>query len=65
MAWCKHKPSECCLGKKWKEEQQKTMPAYTANSATYAATAASMVGPHFQALLATISTALQGKDKEE
>ncbi len=21
MAWCIHKPSECCLGKEWKEEQ--------------------------------------------
>jgi hypothetical protein len=60
-----HKPSECCLGKEQKEEQQKTKPAYTANTATYAATAASMVDPHFQALLATIGTALQGKDKED
>jgi hypothetical protein len=37
---CMHKPSECCLGKEWKEEQQKLKPAYTANSATYAAAAA-------------------------
>ncbi len=22
MEWCMHKPSECCLGKEWKEEQQ-------------------------------------------
>ena len=65
MAWCMHMPSECCLGKEQKEEQQKTKPAYTANSATYAAAAASMVDPHFQALLATIGTALQGEDKEE
>jgi hypothetical protein len=68
--WCKHHvawcmPSECCLGKEWKEEQQKTKPAYTANSATYAAATALMVNPHFQALLATIGTALQGGDKEE
>jgi hypothetical protein len=62
MAWCMHKPSECCLGKDQKEEQQKTKPAYTANSATYAAAAALMVDPHFQALLATIGTALQGGD---
>jgi hypothetical protein len=65
MAWCMHKPSECCLGKEWKEEQQKAKPAYTANFPTYAATTALMVDPHFQALLATIGTALQGKAKEE
>ncbi len=65
MAWCMHKPSECCLGKERKEEQQKTKQTCTANSATYAAAAASMVDPHFQALLATIGTALQGEDKEE
>jgi hypothetical protein len=65
MAWCMHKSSECCLGKEQKEEQQKTKPAYTANSATYAAAAALMVDPHFQALLATIGTALQGEDEEE
>ncbi len=65
MAWCIHKPSECCLGKKQKEEQQRTKPAYTANSATYATAAASMVDPHFQALLATIGADLQGEDKEE
>jgi hypothetical protein len=65
MAWCMHKPSECCLGKERKEKQQKTKPIYTANSAMYAAAAALMVDPHFQALLATIGTALQGKDKEE
>ncbi len=65
MAWCMHKLSECCLGKEQKEEQQKTKPAYTTNSATYAAAAASMVDPYFQALLATIGTALQGEDKEE
>jgi hypothetical protein len=60
-----HKLSECPLGKEWKEEQQKTKPAYPANSATYAAAAALMAEPHFQALLATIGTALQGEDKEE
>jgi hypothetical protein len=38
-------------------------PAYTANSAIYAAATASMVDPHFQA--ATIGTALQGEDEEE
>jgi hypothetical protein len=60
-----HKPSECCLGKERKEEQQKTKPAYTANSTIYAIATALMVNPHFQALLATIGTALQGEDKEE
>ncbi len=65
MVWCMHKPSECRLGKEQKEEQQKTKPAYTVNSATYATTAASMVNPHFQALLATIGTTLHGEDKEE
>jgi hypothetical protein len=47
MAWCMHKPSECSLGKERKDEQQKTKPAYTAKSAAYAATATSMVDPHF------------------
>jgi hypothetical protein len=65
MAWCMHKPSECCLGKEWKEEQQKTKPAYTANPATYATATLSIVNPHLQALLATIGTTLQGGDKEE
>jgi hypothetical protein len=65
VAWCMHKLSECCLGKEQKGEQQKTKPAYTTNSATYAAAAALMVDQHFQALLATIGTALQGDNKEE
>ncbi len=65
MAWCMHNPSECCLGKERKEEQQKTKSAYTANSTTYAAAAALMVDPHFQAFLATVGTALQGEDKEK
>jgi hypothetical protein len=43
----------------------KTKPAYTANSATYAAAAALIVNPHFQDLLATIGTALQGEEEEE
>jgi hypothetical protein len=60
MAWYMHKLSECCLGKEQKEEQQKAKSAYIKNSATYAAAATLMVGPHFQALLATIGTAVQG-----
>ncbi len=63
MAWCMHKPSECCLGKERKEEQKKTKPAYTTNFATYATATASMVNPHFQALPATIGTAMLGDDK--
>jgi hypothetical protein len=64
MAWRMHKPSECRLGKEQKEEQQKTKPAYTANSITYAATAATIINMHFQALLANIGTALQGENEE-
>jgi hypothetical protein len=64
IAWCMHKPSECCQGKEQKQEQQKTKPVYTANSATYASTAATMVDLHFLALLATIGTALQGEGKK-
>jgi hypothetical protein len=60
-----HKLSECCLGKERKEEQQKTKPAYIANSATYATATVSMVDPALQALLATIGTALQAEDKDE
>jgi hypothetical protein len=65
IAWCMHKSSECCLDKEWKEEQQKTKPVYKANSATNAAGAASIVDPHFQALLTTICAALQDEDKEK
>jgi hypothetical protein len=65
MVWCMHTPSECRLGKERKEEQLKTKPAYTANSATYAASTASMADPNFQALLSTIGTALKGEDEEE
>ncbi len=65
MAWCMHKPSECCLGKERKEEHQKTKPTYTVNSVAYAAAAALMVDPYFQTLLAIIGTALQREDKEE
>jgi hypothetical protein len=54
MAWCMHLPADCCLGKERKEEQQKTKPAYVANSATYAAASVSLVNPHFQALLAAM-----------
>jgi hypothetical protein len=39
MVWRMHLPADCRLGKERKEEQQKTKPAYVANSATYAAAA--------------------------
>jgi hypothetical protein len=52
MAWTVHKPADCCLGKKHKEEQK---PAIRANSATVAAAAATAVNPHYAALLATLS----------
>jgi hypothetical protein len=63
MAWCMYKPSECCLGKEQSEEQQKMKSTYTANSATYTVAAASIIDPHFQAILATTGATLQGEDK--
>jgi hypothetical protein len=62
MAWCMHLSADCRLGKERKRDQQKTKPSFVANSATYAAAAASMVDPHFQALIATLGH-LQGKMK--
>ncbi len=47
-----HKPADCRLGKKHKEEQK---PAIRANSATVAAAATTAVNPHYAALLATLS----------
>jgi hypothetical protein len=52
MAWTIHKPADCRLGKKHKEEQK---PAIHANSVTVAAAAATAVNPHYAALLATLS----------
>ena len=51
MAWTVHKPADCCLDKKHKEEQK---PEFRTNSATAAATAATVVNPHYSALLATL-----------
>ena len=51
MAWTVHKPANCRLGKKHKEEQK---PAFHANSATVAATATTVVNPHYVALLAIL-----------
>ncbi len=52
MAWTIHKPADCRLGKKHKEEQKQ---AIRANSATVATAAATAVNPHYAALLATLS----------
>ncbi len=52
MALTIHKPADCRLGKKHKEEQK---PAIRANSATVAAATATAVNPHYVALLATLS----------
>jgi hypothetical protein len=61
MVWCMHLPTNCCLGKERKEEQQKMKPAYDAKSPTYAAAAASLVNPHFEALLASIGNSNEDK----
>jgi hypothetical protein len=58
MAWCMHLPSECCLGIQRKEEQ---LPTVGGNSATYAAAAASISNPQFQALISN----LQGRFNED
>jgi hypothetical protein len=50
MAWTVHKPADCNLGKRRKDEQKKPK----ANSATIAAAATSTVNPHFAALLAAM-----------
>jgi hypothetical protein len=62
MSWTVHLPAECRLGKQHKEEQNKPKPSTTvhANAAIYAAAAATLVNPHFQAMLA----ALASDDKE-
>ncbi len=61
MAWCMHLPSECRLGNQRKEEQS---PTIGGNSATYAAAAASIANPQFQALIASM-TGLQGHFNED
>ncbi len=53
MAWTVHKPADCLLGKQHKEEQKKE--PQRANSATVAAAAATMVNPHFAALMASMA----------
>jgi hypothetical protein len=61
MAWGMHLPSKCRLGHQRKEEQS---PTVGGNSATYAAAAASIANPQFQALIASMP-GLQGRFNED
>jgi hypothetical protein len=53
MAWTVHKPTNCLLGKQHKQDQRKK--PQKANSATFAAAAATAVNPQFAALMASIA----------
>jgi hypothetical protein len=53
MAWTIHKPTDCLLGKQHKEDQKKKLQK--ANSATFAAGAATAVNPQFATLMALIA----------
>ncbi len=53
IAWTMHKPADCLLGKQQKEDQRKK--PQKANSATFAAAAATAVNPQFATLMATIA----------
>jgi hypothetical protein len=53
MAWTIHKPADCLLGKQHEEEHKKK--PQKANSATFAAAAATAVNPHFSALMALMA----------
>jgi hypothetical protein len=53
MAWTVHMPADCLLGKLHREEQKKK--PQKANSATFAAAAATAVNPQFAALMASIA----------
>jgi hypothetical protein len=53
MGWTMHKPADCLLGKQHKEDLKK-MPQ-KANSATFAAAAATAVNPQFATLMALIA----------
>ncbi len=55
MAWTMHKPVNCLLGKQHKEDQKKKPQKAVANSATFAAAAATAVNPQFAALMASIA----------
>jgi hypothetical protein len=53
MVWMVHKPADCLLGKQHKEDQKKNLQK--ANSATFAAAAATAVNYQFTALMASIA----------
>jgi hypothetical protein len=53
MAWTVHKPSDCKLGKKHKDDQKKNRNK--ANSAVVASAAATTISPCYVALLATLA----------
>jgi hypothetical protein len=59
MAWTVHKPSDCELGKKHKDNQKKDRNK--ANSAVVHSVAATTISPHYATLLATLANL----DKEE
>ncbi len=53
MAWTVHKPAYCLLRKQHKEDQKKKPQKAVANSATFAAAAATAVNPQFVTLVAS------------
>ncbi len=53
MAWTVHKLANCLLGKQHKQDQRKK--PQKANSATFAAAAATAMNPQFAALMASIA----------
>jgi hypothetical protein len=53
MAWTVHKPSDCELGKKHKDDQKKERNK--ANSAVVASAATTTISPSYAALLATLA----------
>jgi hypothetical protein len=52
MAWTVHRPSDCKLGKKHKDDQKKDHNK--ANSAIIASAATTTISPCYAALLATL-----------
>ena len=53
MTWMVHKPLDCKLGKKDKDDQKKDRNK--ANSAVVASMATNTISPHYTALLATLA----------
>ncbi len=53
MAWMIHKPSDCKLGKKHKDDQKKARNK--ANPAVVASAATTTISPRYAALLATLA----------